>query len=85
MFTYQACGPKKKTYVFRSLGGSRPPQTPWVGGLPPPNTPAGDLGGGNPPTRGVWGAGAPQGAKNIIKYRPKASYVLFRIIEQPKL
>jgi hypothetical protein len=32
------------------------------------------LGGGSPPTRGVWGAEAPQGAKNNIKYRPKASY-----------
>jgi len=31
------------------------------------------LGGGSPPTRGVWGAGAPQGAKNNIKYRPKDS------------
>ena len=46
-----------------------------LGGLPPFNPPtnAGDLGGGSPPTRGVWGAGAPQGAKNNIKYRPKNS------------
>ncbi len=52
---------------FRSLGGSRPPDPPGWGA-------ARGLGGGSPPTRGVWGAGAPQGAKNNIKYRPKASY-----------
>ena len=32
----------------------------------PPHPPAGGLGGGSPPTRGVWGAGAPQGAKPHI-------------------
>jgi hypothetical protein len=36
---------------------------PW--GAPAPQTPQ---------PRGVWGAGAPQGAKNKIKYRPEASY-----------
>ncbi len=40
-----------------------PPQTPRVGGLPPPDLPAGGFGGGIPPTRGVWGVGAPQSEK----------------------
>ncbi len=36
---YQAFGHEKKhIFVFRSLGGSRPPDPP-VGGLPPPKSP----------------------------------------------
>ena len=59
-----------KIAIFYFFRGSKTPSKP-------PKTPAnaGGVGGGSPPARGVWGAGAPQGAQDNIKYRPKASYV----------
>ncbi len=56
-------------YSFSLTGGLPPPRPFGLGDRRPPN-----------PPRGVWGAaapqpggsGAPQGAKNNIKYRPKA-------------
>ncbi len=52
------------------------------GGLTAPRPPEGGSEGGRPPTRGVWRAGAPQGAKNYIEYRPKATYVCVRSLNQ---
>jgi hypothetical protein len=59
--SYQAFGHEQKLY------GAPAPQ------LPSPKPPVGELAGIKPPTRDVWGAGDPQGAKNNIKYRPRAS------------
>jgi hypothetical protein len=55
-FPYLAIG--RYLILFFALGVPAP-QTPRVGGLPFPNR----LGGGSPPTRSVWGAGALQGEK----------------------
>jgi hypothetical protein len=72
----QAFGHEQKHVFFFAPWLAPAPQTPRVGGLPPHKPPVGDLGGGNLPSRGVWGAGAPQEAKYNIKYRPKASYAI---------
>ncbi len=69
--SYQAFGEtKKQVYLFSLPGGLPPPRPPGFGGF----------GGRQPPNPGVWGAGAPQGAKLNIKCRPKASYVLYAIL-----
>ncbi len=58
-----ACG--RCQILFFALGGPTP-QTPRVGGLPPPNLPVGGVAGGSPLIRGVWDAGAPQSEKQYL-------------------
>ncbi len=63
--TCQAIGHGTKSALMFAPWGAPAHQTPRVGGLPRPKPPG---------RRWVWGAGAPQKAKNNIKYRPKDSY-----------
>ena len=65
------------TYGFESWKDPAP-QTLWVGGLPPPKPPRGVEGAAASQPGGSGGAGTLQGARNIIEYQPKDSYVCTR-------